>query len=263
MQNRIQPTRPHAGPVLAEVEEAPDAELRRRGARAPRRRLIVEVYAPPPVSPGTATRARSSTAIPTGHTRLRRGAGFFLTALIVLALHASLGVWLFLDSRDRPLPRAAPTAPIDLLPPIDAAVRMTLTDVAADLLPDPVRVAPLPPPKPPHLDAFLPAPLEVPFSLPANTPVRAADPTEETRSVRECGIEPPHGSVAARQLGELSALIRVEPDGHVSSIGIEHSSGDGRIDADVQRCLSTHATFTAKRLRGQWVPSWQRWHWPG
>jgi hypothetical protein len=220
---------------------------------ASRGRLIVEIYSPPTIraDPSQPKRART------------RSDGTFRLFVVgaVLALHAGAARWFWLDTAGLPS-KFSSTAPLMLLPTMivprsaiahyEAPASLSSLDSSTIIkLPFAVPRLPVGPP--------VPTEVALPISSSADVVIGDASAADMKNITAACGVHKARHLVS-EALPALTLLVRVEKDGLVSDIKVEVGSGAQNVDEAVQRCISTHALFTPRQLKGEAVPSWQRVH---
>ncbi len=217
----------------------------------PRGKLVVEVYVAeqlPPTPPHSARRGKGP--------RLTSRA---VAAVVVIGLHASVGVWLWASSNTlRPLHRS-PLESLVMLDPIPASPTAH-SDPPIDI-PSPDQLPALPQPALPKL-AEVPSEIAVSITASTDVLISNANAGEVERVLADCRADKIRPLPGFDRAAEVTLLVRVEKVGRVSDSRIEVGSGMQRVDEAAQRCLLAHGSLTPRRVNGEPVASWQRVRWP-
>jgi hypothetical protein len=238
---------------------APDPVPAKPIADPPRRALVVETYDPQYQIPAPASSVPSRRA-----TRVARRdpvASRVAALLVAVGLHALLAAGLFLGSDGGPATPKPATPPLVLLAALPHA---PVAREPIDVPPPQVEAVNAPLPVVPKIVQFATGPAEIAVSIAAATDVliSEANAREVEKVFDGCAAL---GSVAAPDRSrEITLLVRVESDGHVSDSKIEVGSGTPRVDAAAQRCFLAHGELSPHRVNGAAIASWQRVKWsPG
>ena len=99
-----------------------------------------------------------------------------------------------------------------------------------------------------------------PGSPPFEQLVVEAKPQDDSGLRDFCVNSFPPSARELKEQGTVVLLIRIEPDGHISDMKLEESSGSIRLDRVTQACVVS-ALFEPHRAGLRAVGSWQRIHW--
>jgi hypothetical protein len=219
-----------------------------------RGQLVIEVWNPPPAAQPRTPTARAAEPVRRRAAEAHHAGPRLAAAAIVVAIHAAIAVGLWMTPFAVRRPRVED--PLVLLaslpaerPPLDLASQVPRPDLM------PVALAA------PRLTAYPKPAAEVAISISGSTDVMIREVShEETEHIRlDCRRESAGLRPNART-SELTLLVRVERDGHVSDSRIESPSNSPGIDEAVRRCLLVRK-LTPSIVNGAAVTSWQRLHW--
>lgn len=228
---------------------------------ASRRRLIVEVYSAEPVkaavpvlrAPAPIRERAEPTVSPASFVRP-------IAAVVVVGLHALALSGIFLLTQVHPS-ASAPAAPLEVFG-IARQPLITMAEIASDLPPPETPLARTVAARLPSL-SLPPGATEIAITVSRSTAVTIgeANPAEVAGVVRSCSTARPAGLASRARVPDLTLLVRVEKDGHVTDSQVEVGSGIDRLDASARACLQQHGKLTPQHVDGVSVASWQRVRW--
>jgi hypothetical protein len=170
--------------------------------------------------------------------------------MVVVGLHLA-GAWMLFGATSRVPPREE-----------DSALQLV-----AVLPPSPRSAAPIASAKySPALALLSPAHLALelrPWVSDSRPPAQFSDAPAVNvgQVVRICGAALARRRRVPDDSPDVTLLIRVEADGHVSDSKFEAGASAQLIDEATQHCLLSHTVLTPIRIDGEPVASWQRIRW--
>jgi len=216
-------------------------------AAGPRCELVVEVYVPEPITPRPPAReARIAHAAPISR---------WLCAVIVIAMHASIGAWLMRAPRTPPPPPVQPLQLLELPAPL-ARQALVLDLPQAEITQVPINLPALP------TTPRAPAEMALPVTASTDLVIEEANTASIDELVSVCRANGLAAAPRPKPAGPLTLLVRVEKDGRVTDSKIEAGSGLPHWDDAALRCLLARGSLLPRRVNGAAVASWQRVHWP-